>query len=109
ESISLHMGCNTAIYFDMDYNAASYIQTRDRIHRVMRPLPEKAETHYYSIMAEDSIDEVIAERVNKKVEVMEKLINQDIPLFLSSGAEDDNGSEDLIRALINDYIKRHNS
>ena len=34
ESVSLHRSCHHAIYFEMDYNAAPYFQSRDRIHRV---------------------------------------------------------------------------
>jgi SNF2 family DNA or RNA helicase len=33
ESISLHKACRTAIYFDRDFNAGRFIQSKDRIHR----------------------------------------------------------------------------
>jgi SNF2 family DNA or RNA helicase len=110
ESISLHRGCNTAVYFDMDYNAASYVQSKDRIHRVVSSLPPGAETHYYSIVSDETIDEIIAEKVDEKVKLMEDLINQDIPLLVSNGLDensDDNSRR--VNELINDYIRRHNS
>lgn len=107
ESISLHKGCHNAIYFDMDYNAASYIQSRDRIHRVIRPLPQNAITNYYSIVSKESIEEIITEKIKKKVEIMEGLIDKDIPLFVSNGlSEDDDSTDNIVKALIDDYIRR---
>lgn len=109
ESISLHKGCQNAIYLDMDYNAASYIQSKDRIHRVLKPLPKNLAVHYYSIISEESIDNIITERVSHKVSVMEKTINEDIPLFVSNGIgdNDDDDNTNIIKELIDDYIKRH--
>jgi SNF2 family DNA or RNA helicase len=34
ESISLHKDCQNAIYYDINYDAAEFIQSLDRIHRV---------------------------------------------------------------------------
>ncbi len=34
ESISLHKTCNHAIYYDLSFNCAQYLQSLDRIHRV---------------------------------------------------------------------------
>ena len=34
ESISLHKACTNAIYYDLSYNAAEFLQSLDRIHRV---------------------------------------------------------------------------
>jgi len=34
ESISLHKTCHSAIYYDLSYNCAQYLQSLDRIHRV---------------------------------------------------------------------------
>lgn len=107
ESVSLHKGCHNAIYFDMDYNAASYIQSRDRIHRVIRPLPQNSVTNYYSIVSKESIEEIITEKVRKKVEIMEGLIDKDIPLFVSNGlSENDDGADNIVKALIDDYVRR---
>lgn len=107
ESVSLHKGCHNAIYFDMDYNAASYIQSRDRIHRVLIPLPQNATTNYYSIVSKESIEEIITEKVKKKVERMERLIDKDIPLFVSNGlSEDDSSADNIVKALIDGYARR---
>ena len=34
ESVSLHKTCSNAIYYDLSYNCAQYLQSLDRIHRV---------------------------------------------------------------------------
>lgn len=47
EGISLHRVCHHAIYVDRTYNAAHYLQSVDRIHRL--GLPEGTETFVYVI------------------------------------------------------------
>ena len=37
ESISLHKCCQNAIYVNRNYNAAQFIQSKDRIHRINMP------------------------------------------------------------------------
>lgn len=101
ESISLHKGCHNAIYLERDYNASNFIQSKDRIHRV--GLPVNTETNYYYIVSENSIDEIINFRLRQKVERMEQIINDDIPLFIRIN---DNDETDLIKDLIASYAKR---
>lgn len=101
ESISLHKGCHNAIYLERDYNAANFLQSKDRIHRV--GLPEEVETNYYYLISEHSIDSVINERLDTKVERMEKIIDEEIPLF--NRIQDDDDS-DIISALLKDYAQR---
>lgn len=101
ESISLHKGCHNAIYLERDYNAANFLQSKDRIHRV--GLPEGAETNYYYFISEQSIDSVINERLDLKVKRMEKIINQEIPLFKRVF---DNDDSDIITSLLKDYAQR---
>ncbi len=102
ESISLHKACHNAIYIERTFNAAHFMQSKDRIHRY--GLKPGVETHYYFILAKDSIDDTINERLNQKekrmIEIME---NMPIPLFNNSN--EDLADED-IRALIRDYVKR---
>jgi len=45
ESISLHKACSYAIYYDLSYNCAQYLQSLDRIHRVGGS--ETKPAHYY--------------------------------------------------------------
>lgn len=101
ESISLHKGCHNAVYMERDYNCSNFLQSKDRIHRV--GLPANQETNYYYILSKDSIDEVINDRLEIKIKRMEKIIDEDIPLFTRI----DNADEtDLIKALIDNYAKR---
>ncbi len=104
ESVSLHHGCHNAIYLDMDYNASSLVQSKDRIHRV--GLKEGTLTNYYYIVSKDSIDEVIKQKLDGKIELMNKLIDSDIPLFLNNTSEND--TADLVKGLLSDYARRSN-
>jgi SNF2 family DNA or RNA helicase len=101
ESISLHKGCHNAIYLERDYNCSNFLQSKDRIHRV--GLADNQVTTYYYIISTDSIDEVINEKLKVKIERMEKIINDDIPLFTRINDEDET---DIIKDLIANYAKR---
>lgn len=102
ESISLHKKCHNAIYLERTFNAAHFIQSKDRIHRY--GLPEGTITTYYYLISESSIDETI----NSRLILKEKRLNQimesmPIPLFDNSLEE---GGLDDIKAIINDYAQR---
>ncbi|MBE0682878.1 MAG: DEAD/DEAH box helicase [Anaerolineales bacterium] len=101
ESISLHKGCHSAIYLERDYNCSNFLQSKDRIHRV--GLSENQETNYYYFISKNSIDEVINDRLRLKIERMEQIINDDIPLFSRIDNDDDT---DVIKDLIANYAKR---
>ncbi|MBZ5647160.1 MAG: DEAD/DEAH box helicase [Acidobacteriia bacterium] len=79
ESVSLHKVCNHAIYLDRTFNAAHYMQSLDRIHRVgMNP---NTKVQYYLLQAEDTIDEVIDERLIDKEARMKALLDDDIAVM----------------------------
>ena len=101
ESISLHEGCHNAIYMERDYNAANFLQSKDRIHRV--GLQEGVVTNYYYLVTPDSVDEVVNTSLNTKVKRMEEIINEDIPLFQRVH---DNDETDIITNLLRDYARR---
>ncbi|NVJ47012.1 MAG: DEAD/DEAH box helicase [Cytophagia bacterium] len=101
ESISLHKGCHNAIYLERDYNCSNFIQSKDRIHRV--GLDKDQLTTYYYVISTNSIDSVIDSSLRQKVERMEAIIDEDIPLF---NRINNNDETDLIKALIIDYAKR---
>lgn len=101
ESISLHKGCHNAIYLERDYNCANFLQSKDRIHRY--GLPANQQTNYYYILSKDSIDGVIHNKLGEKVKRMEQIIDEEIPLFARLNDSDET---DLIRALIDDYVRR---
>lgn len=101
ESISLHKGCHNAIYMERDYNCSNFLQSKDRIHRY--GLPPDQETNYWYLLSKDSIDGVINSKLHEKVTRMERIIDDDIPLFARIHDSDES---DLVQALINDYAKR---
>ncbi|MEO6536200.1 MAG: DEAD/DEAH box helicase [Candidatus Paceibacterota bacterium] len=101
ESISLHKGCHNAIYMERDYNCSNFLQSKDRIHRY--GLADNQETNYYYFLSQDSIDGVIHDKLEEKVKRMERIIDEEIPLFARLNDSDET---DLITALIDDYAKR---
>lgn len=102
ESISLHKACHNAIYLERTFNAAHFIQSKDRIHRY--GLEPGTVTNYYFLISRDSIDEVIDARLSLKerrmIDIMESM---PIPLF--DNLDEDLGNED-IRMLIENYVNR---
>lgn len=102
ESISLHKACHHAIYMDMSFNAAHYMQSKDRIHRV--GLKPSDETNYYFLLCSNSIDEVIYQRVLEKEEVMLNIIEgKTVPLF-SKDFESDLSDADI--QIVYDYLSK---
>ncbi len=87
---------------ERSFNAAHFIQSKDRIHRY--GLPPETETNYYYLLSEDSIDQTIHERLNAKEARLREIIeSMPIPLFENAGLE--TGDED-IKALITEYVNR---
>jgi SNF2 family DNA or RNA helicase len=76
ESVSLHKACHHAIYFDRTFNAAHYMQSLDRIHRV--GLRSEDKINYYLLEMVDSIDEVIEARLEEKQRRMLALLEDDM-------------------------------
>ena len=102
ESISLHKACHNAIYLERSFNAAHFIQSKDRIHRY--GLPNGTQTNYYYLVSQDSIDETINERLDiKEQRLIEIMENMPIPLF--SNVSDTGGDED-VKAVLRDYARR---
>jgi len=88
ESISLHKTCFHAIYYDLSYNCAQYLQSLDRIHRVGGS--ERHQANYYFLQYENSIDQDIITNLNNKAERMYSLIETDYNIYnLDMFTEDD--------------------
>lgn len=104
ESISLHKICHNAIYLERSYNAAQFLQSKDRIHRVGLHADDKIS--YYYLLSEESIDETIHDSLSAKEQRMLKLIeSQEIPLInLNMDYETDKDSE--IKSIIRAYVAR---
>ncbi|TVZ60038.1 helicase-like protein [Flavobacteriaceae bacterium MAR_2010_105] len=104
ESISLHKACHHAIYFERTFNAANFIQSKDRIHRV--GLEPGVVTHYHYLLSENSVDETIHRRlIEKETRMLELIESQEIPL-ISQNMNFDVDLESDIKAIIRDYVRR---
>jgi superfamily II DNA or RNA helicase len=79
ESISLHKSCAHAIYYDLSYNCAQYLQSLDRIHRVGGS--EERVAHYYFLQYADSVDGDVLSNVQKKAAAMSAIIDRDYPIY----------------------------
>ena len=88
ESISLHKACSNAIYYDLSYNCAQYLQSLDRIHRVGGS--ENKSAHYVFLQYEDTIDEDILTNLQAKADAMYRIIDKDYAVYsLDMFAEDE--------------------
>ena len=79
ESISLHKECHYAIYYDLSYNTAQYLQSLDRIHRVGGS--ELIPSNYDFLQYENTIENEIFLRVEKKADAMRKVIDGEYPIY----------------------------
>lgn len=79
ESISLHKECSHAIYYDLSYNCAQYLQSLDRIHRVGGS--ENKIAHYHFLQYADTVDEDILKNILRKSENMSTIVDQDYPVY----------------------------
>ena len=115
EGISLHHNCHNAIYLDRTYNAAEYLQSRDRIHRI--GMPSNVEPNYYLLQSvhpnnfKKVIDQRISNNLQRKIENMQELLDDpDLKqLALDESVGEDLSSEytiedidDFLQMLLND-------
>ncbi|MDQ2718879.1 MAG: hypothetical protein M3Z26_03840 [Bacteroidota bacterium] len=75
EGISLHTVCHHAIYLDRNYNAAQFLLSMDRIHRL--GLPKGTETVIEIVHSPNSIDDLVDSRLNDKITRMADVLNDD--------------------------------
>ncbi len=73
EGISLHKVCHYAIYLDRNFNAAFFLQSIDRIHRL--GLDKDVDTKIEILICENSIDEVLITRLNDKIKAMGSVLD----------------------------------
>jgi len=93
ESISLHKTCHNAIYYDLTYNCAQYLQSLDRIHRVGGS--EKIEANYYFLQYAKTIDQDILFSLRHKAEKMYRIIDDDYQVYSLDMFDD---SDDELKA-----------
>ena len=73
EGISLHKACQYAIYLDRSFNAAHFLQSQDRIHRL--GLPEGTRPEIELVTCPGSIDDVVDVRLDVKIRTMAQALN----------------------------------
>jgi SNF2 family DNA or RNA helicase len=78
ESISLHKVCHDAIYLDRTFNCGQFIQSLDRIHRI--GLEQNEIVNYHILIAKNTIDETIDDRLDAKHQTMIHVLEDDIPI-----------------------------
>lgn len=105
ESISLHRACRNALYVDRTFDAALWLQSIDRIHRL--GLPPDAEVNVHVLIARrggaPTIDEVVDGALHARDAQMRRLLEGAdlVPLALSDDAAIDaeGTTEDLARLV----------
>jgi len=101
ESISLHKACRTAIYFDRDFNAGRFIQSKDRIHRY-NPDGGGVVT-YHHLITPGTVDQDVDARLTLKEQRLSDLVDtDDIPLLTAAN----DGDQADLRAILEAYERR---
>lgn len=97
EGISLHKACQYAIYLDRSFNAAHYLQSRDRIHRL--GLPEGSVPEIELVVSPNTIDERVDASLRQKIATMADALNDPSiipsdPQLIMDDADDDGVNDD---------------
>lgn len=101
ESISLHKACQSAIYVNRNFNAAQFIQSKDRIHRINMPVGKTA--NYFFIINENTVDEEVQKRLELKETRMLKILDSNE--LVIGGNEFDNCSFMSLDDVIESFKK----
>lgn len=102
ESISLHQACHHAIYLDRTYDAALFLQSIDRIHRLGLSPEIEITIHIIqaSIDGEDTIDHLVDSSIQTKRADMEQLLEGAEVRPLRQGLSDAEGTHKDIEAIL---------
>ncbi|MBW8010665.1 MAG: DEAD/DEAH box helicase [Chloroflexi bacterium] len=79
ESISLHKNCSNAVYYDLSFNGAQYLQSLDRIHRVGGS--ENKEAHYHFLQYDQTIEYRILNSLKAKARKMYGIVENDYNIY----------------------------
>lgn len=99
ESISLHKTCHHAIYYDLTYNCAQYLQSLDRIHRVGGS--ENIEANYHFLQYINTIDVDIKKNIDLKTKKMFDVIEEDFAIYTLDMFDEDSDAEAYQRLFAN--------
>jgi hypothetical protein len=89
EGVSLHEVCHHAIYLDRTFNAGQYLQSVDRIHRL--GLAPGVTTTITFLITEETVDEVVDDRVYRKAARLAEMLDDPEMLTLALPDDDDYG------------------
>ncbi|MFI0979632.1 DEAD/DEAH box helicase [Streptomyces sp. NPDC021093] len=102
EGISLHQVCHDAVYVDRDFMAGRFLQSLDRIHRL--GLAPGTETRVTVLAARRTVDEIVAMRLQEKLEFMGRILDDPSVQQLGDLQEEAPATEGMdtadIRALL---------
>ncbi|MFJ5719816.1 DEAD/DEAH box helicase [Streptomyces sp. NPDC093149] len=105
EGISLHHDCHDAVYIDRDFMAGRFLQSLDRIHRL--GLAPGTETRVTVLAVEGTIDEVVAMRLEEKLEFMGRILDDPSVQQLADLEEEPSGTTGMdmadVRALLRHF------
>ncbi|GLF93517.1 DEAD/DEAH box helicase [Streptomyces yaizuensis] len=109
EGISLHQVCHDAVYVDRDFMAGRFLQSLDRIHRL--GLAPDAETRVTVLAVEETIDEVVALRLEEKLDFMGRILDDPAVRQLADLEEEPSLAAGMdmadVRALLGHLRGRH--
>jgi len=100
EGISLHTVCHDAIYLDRSYNAAHFLQSVDRIHRL--GLSDDIETNVELVISPDSVDQSVERRLAEKINRMSQVLS-DPSLLIEVEYADEEIESELSEQDIQDF------
>jgi SNF2 family DNA or RNA helicase len=81
EGVSLHHVCHDAVYVDRDFAAGRFMQSLDRIHRL--GLPPDVDTRITVLVANQTIDELVEQRLAAKLTFMGSILDDSAVLQLA--------------------------
>ena len=81
EGVSLHHVCHDAVYIDRDFAAGRFLQSLDRIHRL--GLAPGTETRITVLVADETIDEIVEQRLAAKLRFMGGVLDDPAVLALA--------------------------
>ena len=101
ESISLHKQCNYALYLDRTYNAGQFLQSQDRIHRLVSKDMEKQKyIEIFILDLPECVDWKVHTALNRKIDNMAAFLNDASLLSLHGFDYDLDAYQDKGRAVI---------
>ena len=104
----MHYNCKNAIYLDRDYNAREYLQSLDRIHRLGMNLDNPVNYYFFESVHKQfskTIERRISENLQRKIEYMGEVLDDEDLRILSLDEESLDETEDaLTNSEISDLL-----